>query len=284
MPRDWLIIDAPNAVWRAFYSTGGKEALPSVLCALLEIERMAAEFDCTDLAFAFDKKPYRRRELYAGYKASRDVRKVDEEEADAIDACRLAIDKLRSDYLPKLGYQNVLAKRGYEADDMLAQAAKDCEAPDRCILVTADQDLYQCLSRTCAVYHPQRNQFVTAKSFRAEKGIDPSRWAEVKAIAGCSSDDIPGVEGVGEATAIKHLTKGIPRLHKVAWKLHEFVKSPEYQRNLTLTRLPFEDCPWVTLEPDPPRPKRNWAGLCEVLGLDHLNNEYADERMGSLFA
>ncbi len=279
MGRDWLVIDAPNAVWRAFYSTGGREALPSVLCALLEIERLSVEFDTPHLAFAFDKKPYGRRDLYPGYKASRDIRKVDEEDAAAIDACRLAIDRLRSDYLPKLGYHNILAKRGYEADDQLAQCAKDADPQDRIILVTADQDLYQCLSSTCAVYHPQRDQFVTAKSFKADKGISPTRWAEVKAIAGCSSDDIPGVDGVGEKTAIKHLTKGIPRFHKVSWQLHEFLKSPEYQRNLTLTTLPYPDCPWVQLEPDPPRPRRSWRDYCELLGLEHMAAAVEEQRI-----
>lgn len=272
MGKDWLIIDAPNAVWRCFYSVGNKEALPSVLCALLDVERLAREFDTPHVAFAFDKKPYLRRALYAGYKASRDVRKVDDEEADAVDQCRLAVDRLRSDYLGKLGYRNVLAKRGYEADDLCAQAAKDCPDGDRVILVTADQDLYQCLSATCAVYHPQRDQFVTAKSFRADKGIAPSRWPEVKALAGCSSDDIPGVPGVGEKTAIKHLTKGVPRFHKVAWDLHEFEKSDAYRRNLALTRLPYPDCPWVTLEEDEPRLPRTWKDLCDVLGLDRIAN------------
>lgn len=270
MGRDWLIVDAPNAVWRCFYSTGQKEALPSVLCALLDVQRLAVEFDTPHVAFAFDKKPYLRRELFAGYKASRDVRKVDDEEADAIDACRLAIDKLRSDYLPKLGYGNVLAKRGYEADDLCAQAAKDCPDGDRVILVTADQDLYQCLSANCAVYHPQRDQFVTAKSFRADKGIAPNRWAEVKALAGCSSDDIPGIDGVGEKTAIKHLMNRIPRFHKVAWQLHEFEKSDAYRRNLTLTTLPYAGVPSVGLTRDDPRQNRNWRDLCEVLGLDSI--------------
>ncbi len=270
MGRDWLVIDAPNAVWRCFYSVGAKEALPSVLCALLDVERLAEEFGTPHVAFAFDKKPYARRALYADYKVSRDVRKVDEEEAAAIDACRLSIDRLRSDYLTKLGYHNVLARKGYEADDMMAQAAKDCPDGDRVILVTADQDLYQCLSATCAVYHPQTDRFVTAKSFRADKGIPAARWAEVKALAGCSSDDIPGVPGVGEKTAIKYLNKLVPRFHKVAWDLHEFASSDAYKRNLTLTTLPYADCPWVALEPDPPRPRRTWRDLCDALGMDHI--------------
>lgn len=267
---DWLVIDTPNAVWRTFYSTGVKEPAPSILLTLLEVERLSREFDTPNVAFAFDKKPYLRRDVYPGYKSSRDVRKVDDFEAEALDATRLAIDKLRSDYLPALGYNNVLAKRGWEADDHLAQCAVECDPSDRVILVTADQDLYQCLSRTCAVYHPQRDVFVTAKSFRQERGISPKLWPEVKAIAGCSSDDIPGVVGVGEKTAIKHLTKGLTRFHKIAWDVHNFLKSPEYERNLKLTRLPYPDCPWANLKPDPLRPHRGWRDLCERLGMDRL--------------
>jgi 5'-3' exonuclease len=270
MPRDWLIVDAPNAVMRAFYGVGQREPLPSILLAIHDVQNLAAEFGVTDVAWAFDRPPYKRKDLFAGYKASRAARKVDEAEQAALDDVRGRITKLANDYLPRLGYQNLFARAGFEADDMMAAAVVGLREADRAILMSGDKDLYQLLSGRCAVYHPITKEFVTANSFRAKYGIEPKVWPQVKAIAGCASDDIPKVEGVGELTAIKHLTKRLPRTHKVAYDIHEFVKTPAYELNLKLTWLPFPGTPPVNLVPDPPRPESGWRALCERLDLGRL--------------
>lgn len=283
MGRDWLIVDAPNAVWRAFYGVAHREPLPAVLMALHAVNELADEFGVADVAWAFDRKPYKRKELFDGYKAGRERVKVDEAEQAAIDDCRARIGKLASDYLPRLGYTNVLEKRGYEADDLMAAAVRGLAPGDRAVLVSADYDLYQLLGPTCAVYHPQTDAWVTAKTFRTKYGLDPSLWAEAKAIAGCSSDDVPGLRGVGIQTAVKFLLKQLPRTHKTCYDIHRFLKTPEYERNLALTALPYPGLSPIELAPDPDRRPQSWRRLCEELDLGRLADAMrAHDTIGAL--
>src|SRR6185436_3339106 len=131
------------------------------------------------------------------------------------------------------------AQDGYEADDLNASI---CHAHPkrRKVIVSADSDLYQLLQDnwprkgSTRVYHPITQITLDAGGFEIRYGINPQQWARLKAIAGCSSDEIPGVPGVGEKTAAKFLQgNGGPRSVGIAFE------AKLINRNLQLTTLPF---------------------------------------------
>ncbi len=274
---DWLIVDTPNLCWRAYYSYGAKEPLVSVILAVKDVQDIARELDCAHVAWAFDRPPYKRRELFPTYKLKPENVTEDDDPKDEL---RRQVTKLRTDYLPGLGYTNILSSNGYEADDVIAQCcALDNHTERRFILCSGDQDLYQLLSRRVAVYQPIGKQFLTAKWFRAEYGIPPSLWPDVKAIGGCVSDQIPGVDGVKEKTAIKYLTGKMNRLNVTHQNIANFIGSDDHARNLKLVTLPFEGCRTLALREDDPV---SWVALARKLECDNLIDATKREMIGDV--
>jgi DNA polymerase-1 len=110
---------------------------------------------------------------------------------------------------------NVLRKPGYEADDLLAAFVHGLRltptgdrmpARQRIMVATSDQDLCQLLDfANVDVLDVGKRQYITPKSFLMKEGYLPSWIPALKAISGDSSDNIPGIKGVGEKTALKFL-------------------------------------------------------------------------------
>jgi DNA polymerase-1 len=75
------------------------------------------------------------------------------------------------------------------------------------ITASGDQDLYQLLDYTDMYSMPKSTEIkhITRQTFIEKYGITPKEWVKVKQIAGCTSDTVPGIKGVGETTAIKYL-------------------------------------------------------------------------------
>lgn len=93
---------------------------------------------------------------------------------------------------------------GYESDDLMALYC--LQNPDEEIfLATKDADMYQCISDHVTVYNNDDKIKKTDKWFMKTYGIDPLDWNMVKAIGGCTSDNVKGIQGVGEETALKYL-------------------------------------------------------------------------------
>ena len=99
----------------------------------------------------------------------------------------------------------VLVSEGCEADDCIASlaAAYDKERP--VVIIGMDKDLRQCLSPGVVMWDPasREEKIVTLDSFRSETGLEPSQWPDVQALIGDTSDNVPGVKGIGEKTAEK---------------------------------------------------------------------------------
>lgn len=98
---------------------------------------------------------------------------------------------------------------GWEADDILGAAGKICEKEGwDCVIVTGDKDSFQLITDTTHVLHvksrmgQQETKEYTPEVFREEYGFDPVHIVDLKALMGDSSDNIPGVAGVGEKTAM----------------------------------------------------------------------------------
>ena len=110
--------------------------------------------------------------------------------------------QLRKRILPRIGFNNNHLQTGYEADDLIAKYVKD--NAEELVIASADNDLLQLLY-FADFLNLSKNKLITSKSFFSEYGILPAQWGMVKQIAGCSSDNVKGIQGVGEITAIKYL-------------------------------------------------------------------------------
>lgn len=238
MKRTWLVLDVNFLSWRQFYGGARREPRAVLPGVMSYVRGLYERFGTSDTVWTFDRGPYHRATLYPGYKASRTRRTVDDETAAAEAELRSAVDEFRTHHLEELGYANVYHAPGYEADDMMAVICRNLPADDDAILVSGDHDLYQLLSARVSVFHPVTGQIVTRETFRTTYGIHPSQWPTVKAIAGCNTDDIPGVDGVGEQTALKWV-RGEPIPAKRAEAIRGFERCGGITQNLELIELPW---------------------------------------------
>jgi DNA polymerase-1 len=273
--KTWLVLDCNYLCWRAFHSTGGlsyRGVMTGVVYGFMREVIQLKDLHNTDrIVFCFDynRKDLKRREVYPGYKSSREHNNSHGLDKETHADVQKQIHYLRSVLLPGLGYRNILCEKGYEADDLVASVVDNLGTGHEAIVVARDGDYYQLLGPRCIIWNPSKGKAVTTKSFIKEYGISPSQWADVKAIAGCSTDDVEGIRGIGPKTAAAFLagklnvTSAKHRLivhnHKI-WKL-----------NLPLVRLPYEGTPVVKLRKDKVNQKK-WKQLCNKLGFRTLHD------------
>jgi DNA polymerase-1 len=214
---------------------------------LRDITTLTQEFSTKNIAFCFDRPSTKRKALYAGYKSGRERKRnqMSEDETRAYHAMLHQIRKLEDEILPKIGFVNIFSEDGYEADDMIASVVRFGEDHSEIVVVSADQDLYQCLSDTVSIYNPTQRKQYTLEQFEEQWRVTPNEWAFVKAIAGCKSDDIPGVPGVGEATAVKYVREEMKHTSDVFNRIVDH--APQIKLNYRLVRLPFKGTPVCSL-------------------------------------
>ncbi len=104
----------------------------------------------------------------------------------------------------KLGIYHEVSEN-CEADDCIASLAKKYRENNHIVIVGIDKDLRQCLHSNVSMWEPsnKESKIVTLDSFRAETGFEPEQWPDIQAVIGDSSDNIPGVQGIGPKTAEK---------------------------------------------------------------------------------
>ena len=199
-----LVIDGNSIVNRAFFgikmltTKDGRytNAIFGFLNILLSLLR---ETQPDEVAVAFDlRSPTFRHELYDGYKATR--HSMPSELADQFPP----LQRL----LTALGYRIVSAK-GWEADDILGTLAAACAARrDDCFLATGDRDSLQLVSESTTVLLATtamgRSKTITmdVDAVVEKYGVQPRQLIDIKSLMGDTSDNIPGVHGVGEKTAL----------------------------------------------------------------------------------
>jgi DNA polymerase-1 len=150
-----------------------------------------------------------------------------------------------------IGFNNSFYQTGFEADDIIAKIVHSHweelrnslskEPSDDCkpIILTSDADIYQLLNYA-NIYDPRAEKGITAESFKEDWGIDPEQWWRVKAIAGCSSDKVPGIAGIGEKKAVKYLLGKMNRKTKEYQKIESEESLEIFNRNKKLVKLPLE--------------------------------------------
>lgn len=251
MTKVWTFLDINNLAWRAMFGHGQGRESGVVYGILRDLETFQAKFGSYTTVCCFDHGKGKRETAHSFYKETRRKKKFTDDQEFEFREFKDQITRLRCDILPKIGYSNILYQDGYEADDIIASAVNALPDGDKdeAVIISGDKDLLQLLSDSVKVYHPITDKLVTRTSFRKEWGLGPGAWNKIKAVAGCKTDDIPGVEGVGELTAAKFFRR--ERLKQgLATKIDAFMKTDEYRRNLQLVSLPYEGCRTFNLYPD----------------------------------
>ena len=203
-----LLIDGHSVAYRAFFAlpvenfstqtgqhTNGVFGFTSMLINVLRDEPP------THLAVAFDvSRQTFRSELYAEYKANRST--SPDEFKGQVDLVKEVLDALN---VPHLGVE------GYEADDVIATLASEAEQAGYDVLIcTGDRDAFQLVSDRVTVLYPRKGVSdlarMTPEAVEERYFVAPARYPELAALVGESSDNLPGIPGVGPKTAAKWLT------------------------------------------------------------------------------
>ena len=202
-----MILDGNSIVNRAFFGVrplNAPDGTPTnALYGFLAIlQRLLEEQKPEAVCVSFDlKAPTFRHKAYEGYKAKRAG--MPEE---------LAVQMpLLKELLDAMGIRRYELE-GYEADDILGTAARICEEQGwDCVIVTGDKDSLQLISERTSVCNVKTRMgqtetiLYTPQRFFEEYGFTPEKMVDLKALMGDSSDNIPGVPGIGEKTAMELL-------------------------------------------------------------------------------
>ena len=207
-----LIIDGNSILNRAYYGLSGRNMLKTssgiytnaIFGFLNVLNKYLNDDQHTYYVVAFDRKePTFRHEIYEGYKAKRT--KMPEELAMQM--------PLVKEVITSLGIK-IIEKAGFEADDIIGTVAKKASSEKIPVtVVTGDKDAFQLIDDNVSISYTSTRSGITSSveydenMFLERYGIKPEQMIDLKAIMGDSSDNIPGVKGIGEKGAIKLISE-----------------------------------------------------------------------------
>lgn len=277
MSRTWLVLDCSFLGHRSLHTAGELSyegvktgTIFGFLNQVIDLQEM---FGTGNVVFAFDSKTSKRKKIFPGYKQKRHTKDLTDEERAALDEFRVQMRRLRKKILPALGFGNVFQVKGLEADDIIASVVQSSLRPgDDAVIVSADQDLYQLVSDNVIQYNPNKRLRITPHNFENITGVKrPSQWKLVKEISGCRSDEVPGVPGVGEKTAVQYIRGELKQTSKKHLAIVTGMAIRE--RNRKLTSLPFFPTPSFALSRDLLQ-REHWEPLCRELGFRSLRKRW----------
>ena len=207
-----VLIDGNSILNRAFYGIMGSKMLMTedgtytnaVYGFLAILFKILDDINPEYVAVAFDlKAPTKRHELYKEYKATR--KGMPEELASQLPIIKEILQAMNI---------TIIEKEGYEADDILGTLAKYGEKQKlEVTILTGDRDSFQLVSNHITVRIPRtkmgktETEDYTKEKILEEYGLEPKKLIEVKGLMGDTSDNIPGVPGIGEKTALELIKK-----------------------------------------------------------------------------
>ena len=207
----FYLIDGSGYIFRAYYAlppltrksdglpTGAVSGFCSMLFKLLEDSKSKQNLQKpTHFAVIFDsaRKTF-RNEIYSDYKANR---------SEAPDDLAPQFEYIRKSVLafnlPSVELIN------YEADDLIATYTdKILNAGAKVTIVSSDKDLMQLYKNCVRIYDPMKNKFISEEDIKNKFGVNSNKVIDVQALAGDSSDNVPGVPGIGIKTAAELINK-----------------------------------------------------------------------------
>ena len=197
--RICYLVDGSAYIYRAFFALpalSNSKGLPTnavygFTTMLMKILRERKP-DC--LAITFDETgPTHRHEEFKEYKAHRPP--MPEGMSAQVPYIHQVVEAFG---IP------VVRKQGYEADDLIGTLARKAEAAGfEVIIVTGDKDMLQLVTPAVRIYDPVKDKSLGEAECREKFGVEPARVIEVMGLMGDATDNIPGVKGIGEKTAVK---------------------------------------------------------------------------------
>jgi len=207
----FYLIDGSGYIFRAYYAlpplsrkrdgmpTGAVNGFCNMLYKLLEDSKSKENLQRpTHFAVIFDsaRKNF-RNEIYKDYKANRS--EAPDDLAPQFEYIRKSVEAFN---LPSIEMLN------YEADDLIATyCEKILKEGAKVTIVSSDKDLMQLYKKNVRIYDPMKNKFISNEDVLSKFGVDANKVIEVQALAGDSSDNVPGVPGIGVKTAAELINK-----------------------------------------------------------------------------
>ena len=202
-----VLVDGNNLMFRSYFATAytgnimrnSKNFPTNALYGFVSmINKIIAEEEPTYMCVAFDVGKNFRKQQYSFYKEGRAT--TPPELLEQMPIARKILDAMGIKHLEL---------EPYEADDIIGTLTNLCENDDSFVslIVSSDKDLLQLISDETVVKLLKQTGFIryTKEKFMEDYGIEPIRMIDLKALMGDSSDNIPGVKGIGEKTALKLL-------------------------------------------------------------------------------
>ncbi len=202
-----VLIDGNNLMFRSYFATAytgnimknSKGVPTNALYGFVNMmNKIIAEENPSYIAVAFDVGKNFRKQKYSFYKEGRNA--TPEELIVQMPIARKFLDAMGIKYLEL---------EPYEADDIIGTLVKKCEEDEDfdATIVSSDRDLLQLINFETDVKLLKQTDYIryNEESFKKDYGIEPIRIIDLKALMGDSSDNIPGVKGIGEKTALKLL-------------------------------------------------------------------------------
>ncbi|HXG19282.1 MAG TPA: DNA polymerase I [Methylomirabilota bacterium] len=194
-----FLIDGQSYIYRAFYAVrdlATSKGFPTnaIFGFVNMLQRIREEYAPSHLAVVFDAKGKNfRHDLYEKYKARRLA--MPETLRPQIPCIK---EVVRAYHIPTIELE------GYEADDIIATlATRWAKDGAEVVIVSGDKDLMQLVSRHITMLDTMKGERIGIEQVRSKFGVEPARVVEVQALMGDATDDIPGIPGIGEKTAIK---------------------------------------------------------------------------------
>jgi len=202
------MVDGNNLLFRSYYATAyngnfmkNSKGFPTnALFGFVNmINKIVQEEKPVYMIVAFDKGKTFRHDKYDFYKGGR---------SETPDELKMQFPYAK-ELLTAMGIKYYEVDN-YEADDIIGTFAKYCDNPNdnyEGLIVSSDKDLLQLISKEVEIKLLKQKDYIrySEKSFKEEWGIDPINIIDLKALMGDASDNIPGVKGIGEKTALKLL-------------------------------------------------------------------------------
>ena len=255
MSEHILLVDGMYLAFSSFYSHANMRTLKGEHTGALygfisRLESLIRELNPSAVVNTFDSKGKTfRHEMYPDYKGKR---------AEPPEDLLRQLPYIK-EYLSIRGIQS-LEVPGIEADDIIAWIAKNQAAPGKEIIIfTADKDLFQLVNEHIFIFHPKLKEKLDNQGIKDYFGVYPRQIVDYLSLVGDSSDNIPGVPGIGEKTALKLIDKFgrlddmINRLDEMEEKFRKKIEANRESLNLSrklvdLAAVPDFD-PGYTPEP-----------------------------------
>jgi DNA polymerase-1 len=237
-PKHVFLVDGSGYIFRAFHalpplSRADGTPVNAVLGFTSMLMKLLADTDADHIAVIFDasRKSF-RNEIYADYKAHRP-----DPPPELVPQFALIREATRAFNMPSI------EMRGYEADDLIATYARQAvEGGADVTIVSSDKDLMQLIRKGVRMLDPIKNKPIGPAEVEEKFGVPPEKVVEVQALAGDSTDNVPGVPGIGVKTAAELIkTYGdLEALLKRAGEIKQPKRRESLQQNAELARVSRE--------------------------------------------